>query len=98
MKLFLQWFGVFWLIITLPVIFFTFTAGEPQGEMWATVLFLAGIAVAPGVWGLYRSREYPERDEWSGEVTDQGSVIGGSVRLVKMILKDPRGFWESVRW
>jgi hypothetical protein len=97
MRYFLQLFGVFWLCLTLPVVALMFTSKPPQDGPWWTYALLVVFAVAPGPWALYRSKAYPARDEFTHKVAE-GSVIGGSISLARMLLKDPRGFWKSLQF
>src|SRR5262245_47595050 len=97
MRSFFQFFGVFWLILTLPVVALMFTSGQVQADHWWLYVLLVVFAVLPGVFWLYRSKSYPERDLYSREVVE-GSVIAGTVRLAKMILREPRGFLKTLRF
>jgi hypothetical protein len=90
MRYFLQWFGVFWLILTLPVVGLVLTQSAPNVSLWAIVV-LGLVAVIPGLWGLHRSKSYPVRDEWSDYERKHPSVINGSIELYKRLKEEYPG-------
>jgi len=97
MRSFLQFFGVFWLILTLPVVALAFASRPLEAHLWWAYALLVVVTLLPGVCWLWRAKHYPERDLYSREVVE-GSVIGGTLRLVRLILREPRGFLKALRF